>query len=84
MYLHLGGDVSLPLHELLCIIDLRTPSVSTANMAFTRAAGAEKRVHKGGEDDEFRSMIITSETVYFSPISSATLKRRIKSLSWLQ
>ena len=84
MYLHLGGDISLPLEEMLCIIDLRNISRLPVNQMFLKEADKANKLRRVGEGEEMKSLILTNETVYLSPISSATLKRRITSHSWLE
>lgn len=84
MYLHLGADITLPLEEVLCIIDLRNIARLPVNKTFIRQAEKDKQLRRVGPDEEMKTMILTPETVYLSPISSATLKKRIQDHSWLE
>ncbi len=76
MYIHIGADVSLPAHWIVGIFDLDrlTPQGGTA--AFMRQAEALGRLDWMTEDLP-RSMVVTVDRVFLSPVSTATLRARL-------
>lgn len=78
MYLHLGQDYILRTRDILGIFDIDTTSVSKHTRRFLRTAETEGAVVALGGDIP-KSFILAdfpADTVYISPISSATLKKR--------
>ncbi len=84
MYLHVGGDISLPLEEIFCIVDLRNIARLPINQAFIKRAQEDRNLRRVGDGEDMKSMILSTHSVYLSPISSATLRRRIQDHSWLE
>lgn len=76
MFLHLGGDVIVPKKDVIAIIDLKQPYKSKINNEFIRIAGDEGFSKQVCEPDKIKSFIVTTDNIYYSPISSATLKKR--------
>ncbi len=79
MYLHLGEDTAVRAEGIIGIFDIENTSVSKHTKEFLAAAGKSGSV-KNVSYDMPKSFIICSEnkssTVYISPISAATLKKR--------
>ncbi|MFA6309137.1 MAG: extracellular matrix/biofilm biosynthesis regulator RemA family protein [Clostridia bacterium] len=79
MFLHIGGDVVLPLRIVIAIMDLETTSVSKDTKEFLRIAEEEGFIDSISEDLP-KSYIITEtdkkSKIYLSPISSITLQKR--------
>ncbi|WP_102336508.1 extracellular matrix regulator RemB [Salimicrobium jeotgali] len=77
MFIHIGEGNIVKSEEVVAIIDceLLSSSTITEEMVFNRRK--EKQVV---ETDEYepKSMVITEEVLYFSPLSVATLKKRGK------
>lgn len=78
MYLHLGQDYLVKTRDILGIFDIDTTSVAKNTRLFLRRAEEEGAVVPlSGELP--KSFILTdfpTPTVYISPISTATLKKR--------
>ena len=76
MYIHIGADVSLPAHWIVGIFDLDrvTPSGGTAD--FMRQAEEQGRLDWMTAGIP-RSMVVTIERVFLSPVSTATLRSRL-------
>lgn len=75
MFIHLGGEKIIRASELVGIFDLSIEKTSKVTKQFTSHAEKEKKVEVIGEE-ECKSLVVTLEKVYYSPISSATLKKR--------
>lgn len=78
MFIHLGGDKIIRAAELIAIFDLTVERNSKITKHFTAQALKEKRVETIGEE-ESKSLVVTIDKVYYSPISSTTLKKRANS-----
>lgn len=76
MFLHLGGDVIIPKDEVIAIIDMEAKEKSEVNRDFLRLAEDEEFVHQITNKRKAKSFIITLKNLYYSPISSITLKKR--------
>lgn len=78
MYLHLGQDYLVKTRDILGIFDIDTATVAKNTRIFLRRAEEEGAVVPlSGELP--KSFILTdfpTPTVYISPISTATLKKR--------
>ena len=83
MYLHLGGDVSVNIKNIVAIMDLETTSVSKITKEFLTFVQKNNSVINVNEDLP-KSYVITfdeKETkVYVSPISSQTLLKRANNI----
>ncbi len=77
MYVHLGADVSIPAHWIIGIFDLDQLAPAGATADFMKAA------EEGGRLDWMtaevpRSLVVTVDRVFLSPVSTATLRNRLK------
>ena len=82
MYLHLGSNISVRGEEIIGIFDLDNASSSPVTRAFLRAAEEEGMVIAVGEDLP-KSVVVCCpqgswQRVYISPLTSATLLRRLE------
>ena len=77
MYIHIGADVSFPAHWIVGIFDLdqMPPSSATAEL-MKQAEEAYKLDWMSAELP--RSMLLTVDRVFLSPLSSVTLVNRLK------
>ena len=79
MYLHLGGDVSVNIKNIVAIMDMETTSVSKITKEFLKIAQKSNSV-VSVNDELPKSYVIISDDdelkVYISPISSQTLLKR--------
>ncbi|TNJ62086.1 DUF370 domain-containing protein [Paenibacillus hemerocallicola] len=79
MFIHLGGEKIIRASELIAIFDLSIEKSSKISKSFVQHAQKEKNVEVIGEE-ECKSIVVTKNKVYYSPISSTTLKKRTSSL----
>lgn len=75
MFLHLGADKMIKLRDLIVIINNENPQKNNDTENFLKKAQKSLEVEKI-ENDNHKSIIITDDKVYYSPISSQTLKKR--------
>lgn len=75
MFLHIGGDTVVALEELVAIINQKTTR-REATREFMSFASEEKLVTRIGKREREKSIIITTNRIYLSPISTATLLKR--------
>lgn len=74
MFLHLGADTVIPLRNVIAILDMRITN-SAITSQYINNIKAEKNIIDISENSA-KSFIITDENIYFSAISSQTLKKR--------
>ncbi|WP_147802519.1 extracellular matrix regulator RemB [Alkalicoccus halolimnae] len=75
MFIHLGGDFVLKAERIITILDHQSEKSSAENQDFMKANFEQKRT-KNVTDDPAKSIVVTEDCIYLSPISSHTLKRR--------
>lgn len=75
VYIHLGGEKVILSSELVAIFDISIEKSSKVSKQFVTHAIQDKNVMKIGEE-EAKSIVVTKNIVYYSPISSATLKKK--------
>lgn len=76
MYLHLGGDILVNKDRVIAIIDLETAKKGQINDKFLKKIKSDKTVSYISEKGKEKTLIITTEGHYLSPISSITLFKR--------
>jgi hypothetical protein len=81
MFIHLGGEKIIRATELIAIFDLSMEKTSKISKQFISHAEKEKKIETIGEEDS-KSLVVTINKVYYSPISSSTLKKRANQL-WM-
>jgi hypothetical protein len=79
MFIHLGGEKIIRASELIAIFDLSMEKTSKISKQFISHAEKEKKIEMIGEEDS-KSLVVTINKVYYSPISSSTLKKRANQL----
>lgn len=80
MILHLGGDVAVPVKDVIAIFCMESSLVSDINKEFLDVARDEGFVREISEDDHKAFVLaeVDKKTViFYSPISAATLRKRI-------
>jgi len=84
MFLHLGGDVVIPLKNVIAIMDIETTTISKDSKDFLKIAEEEGFIETISNDIP-KSFIITEcnkkSKIYLSPISSVTLQKRTEFLN---
>ncbi len=79
MFIHIGGDVVIPMKNVIAILDIETTTLSKDTKEFLRIAEEEGFVEAISQDLP-KTFIITEvdkkSKIYLSPISSVTLHKR--------
>ncbi len=79
MFLHIGGDVVVPLKEIIAIVKPEHTRGLQVNKLVEAAEKAGFVVQLG---EKPLSCIITEKQVYISPISAETLHKRVQRGPW--
>ena len=82
MYVHLGGDVVVPIQEIIGIFDSRLIEGNEDNLRFLENARAQGRMRAEIPREERKAVVVTTGGVYTSAISSLTLVRRVMNVQW--
>lgn len=75
MFIHLGGEKIIRASELIAIFDVTIETSSKLSKGFVTHARKENQTESIGEEEP-KSLVVTADKVYYSPISSTTLKKR--------
>lgn len=75
MYIHLGSDEMLPIGDIIAIINI-DPPISNSVKEIIDLGIAERNLYPICERERAKSLIITSNKIYLSPISTITLYKR--------
>jgi hypothetical protein len=76
MYIHIGADVSIPAHWIMGIFDLDRLALTGATADFLKQAEKDNKLDLMTPDLP-RSLIVTMDRVFMSPVSTATLRARL-------
>lgn len=78
MYIHIGGDVSLQQKDITVVLNLETVLPSQKNVTdFINAEDDNNRLQYL-TDDIPRSLVMTTDRTYVSPLSVNVLQKRLK------
>ncbi|MDD2534214.1 MAG: DUF370 domain-containing protein [Eubacteriales bacterium] len=79
MYIHIGGEYSVSDRLIVGIFDFdETTHAGSETIHFLQKAQEQDRIEHVSSELP-RSFVVTVERVYLSPISAATLRRRLRS-----
>jgi len=76
MYLHLGGDILIKKNQVVAIINLETATEGKINKRFLDKIKENNNINYISSPGKEKTLIITSNNYYLSPISSTTLYKR--------
>ncbi|RSL29625.1 DUF370 domain-containing protein [Salibacterium salarium] len=79
MFIHLGGDTVIRSKDVITIVDQDTHDSSSITQQFL-ASREEKDIERISSE-QTKSVVVTTEKIYLSPISTLTLKRRAQVVS---
>lgn len=77
MYIHLGSNNVIPLKDIVVIVNI-TPPLHKEIAAVLEHERNKKKLTVISEKGKEKSMIISTDKIYISPISSNTLYKRGK------
>lgn len=78
MYLHIGEDTLVRTSEIIAILDKESASHSEILDEFL---SYRKQMTVNLSKKEYKSIVITTEQIYYSPLAAGTLKKRTQKLS---
>lgn len=81
MFVHLGGDLVIKAQRIIAILDHESGETSSENRAFMKE-NEEQGLTQNVTADPAKSIVVTEDTVYLSPISSHTLRRRAENMTF--
>ena len=77
MFLHLGGDFSVRVEEIISVLDYKYINETETGKKFMTDM-KEKIDNVAGE--KIKSVVVTDDKIYLSKLSPATLKKRVGEL----
>ncbi len=77
MFIHLGENVVVQTRDVVAIFDYEIAKESEETMAFLMHHKENQNLETISEE-LIKSIVLTTEGIYLSPLSSITLKRRAK------
>lgn len=80
MYVHLGGELIVPLVDVVAVIDTRLVEPSEINREFVARAQKAQRLRGGGLSADSKALVVTRTGVIASGVSPPTLARRLRRL----
>ena len=80
MFLHLGGDYLINQEKIVAILDFQSSLTSGSAENILRNIKDSQQVHYVSEQGKEKSLVVTTDGDYVSPISSTTLLKRSLSL----
>lgn len=75
MFIHLGGDTVIRSKDVIAILDRQVKETSEITDQFLKHYEKTLMIEEISKDIN-KSIVITSDKIFYSPISSGTLKRR--------
>lgn len=78
MYLHIGGEFLLRSEDIVGIFDIENTSISKITKEFLKESEKKKRVITTSYDLPRSYILDKNENLYISPISPATIVKRIE------
>lgn len=73
MYVHIGDDILVRTIDIIFILDKQTIVSSEITKGFLEN---HRSANINAENNAYKSIVVTKDTIYFSPIASNTLKKR--------
>ena len=77
MYIHIGGDKAVLMKDIIGIMDIENTSTSSVTRNFLRKMEENGKIITTSYDLP-KSVVVTSEYVYITPVSPQTLEKRFK------
>ncbi|WP_188456205.1 extracellular matrix regulator RemB [Virgibacillus oceani] len=81
MFIHIGNDTVIQSKDVISIIDRNV--ITSSSIMEEMMANAAKNNQIRGPVDESKSVVITSDLIYYSSLSVPTLKKRTSMISMI-
>lgn len=79
MFMHIGNDHVISSNDIIAIVDYNLISSSSIMEEMITKSNKQKRVM--GPINDAKSVMVTTEIIYYSTLSVATLKKRASMIS---
>lgn len=76
MYIHIGGNITLPADKIIGIFDIEKTSVNKEVNSYLQKLGKQGRIYYVSYDMP-KSFVVTEKYVYITNVSVFTLKKRM-------
>ncbi|MBP3922211.1 MAG: DUF370 domain-containing protein [Ruminiclostridium sp.] len=76
MYIHIGGDITLPADKIIGIFDIEKTSVNKEVNLYLKKLQKQGKIYYVSYDMP-KSFVVTKDYVYITNVSVFTLKRRV-------
>lgn len=73
MYVHIGDNVLVRASDIITILDKQTIKASAISNEFL---ATQTSARSNETNTSYKSIVVTKDDVYYSPIASTTLKKR--------
>ncbi|HLR65196.1 MAG TPA: extracellular matrix/biofilm biosynthesis regulator RemA family protein [Pseudogracilibacillus sp.] len=73
MFIYIGNDEVIETKSLICIIDY---NLAKETKQLKAIKNSKDIVHLVDKESQVKSIVITDDKIYYSPLSSNTLKKR--------
>ncbi|QQK74163.1 DUF370 domain-containing protein [Salicibibacter cibarius] len=80
MFVHIGGYTVIRSKDIVAILNYDVQEASTITQQYLASLNENEIVKIAEDYDSTKSLVVTSEKLYHSPISSTTLKRRSQNM----
>ncbi len=77
MYIHIGGEKAVLMKDIIGIMDIENTSTSSVTRNFLRKMEENGKVISTAFDLP-KSVVVTQEYVYITPVSPQTLEKRFR------
>ena len=77
MYIHIGGDVTLPSDKIIGIFDIEKTSVNKEVNDYLKKLQKQGRIYYASYEMP-KSFVVTDNMVYITNVSAFTIKKRFK------
>ena len=79
MFVHIGGEYTILIDSIIGLVNLETVQASSSDMNDFLRQQEEENILEYVSEEIPRSLILTDDRTYVSPLSVVTLKKRIDS-----
>ena len=79
MFVHIGGEYTILIDSIIGLVNLETVQASSTDMNDFLRQQEEENILEYVSEEIPRSLILTDDRTYVSPLSVMTLKKRIES-----
>ncbi|MBO4926684.1 MAG: DUF370 domain-containing protein [Clostridiales bacterium] len=78
MFVHIGGEYTILIDTIISLINLETVQASSSDMNSFLKQKEEENILEYVSEEIPRSLVLTDDRTYVSPISVQTLRKRIE------